>query len=97
VGMRVPLFSPDGATLALGENGGMIRLIDWQTRQEREIPAPSPDSGGVTALAFSPDGRILASGYGYSDRTIRLWDVASCKPWAPWRVIGLGLETGLFS
>jgi WD40 repeat protein len=32
---------------------------------------------GVSALAFSPDGKILATGAAYSDPDIRLWDVAS--------------------
>ncbi len=35
---------------------------------------------GITAMAISPDGRLLATGSGYSDTVIRLWEVPSMRP-----------------
>ena len=73
---RIPVFSPDGATLAIGEMNGRIRLLALPGGLTNLTSDPSPGNA-VMALAFSPDGSILASGQGYSDGTVRLWDACT--------------------
>jgi WD40 repeat protein len=57
----------------------MLCLIDL--RDGKELWKTNASKEWVTALAFSPDGKTLASGAGFdeSDTDIRLWDVASGK------------------
>jgi RNA polymerase sigma factor (sigma-70 family) len=79
-------FSPDGKTLAAGSCGipafapdegsrsEIVRLWDVETGQLHELDG---HAGGVTSLAFSPDGKILATG-GH-DGTLALWETATRK------------------
>jgi len=43
--------------------------IIWQTEKSSDL--------GMSCLAISPDGKVLASGSGYEDSSIRLWDTAT--------------------
>ena len=78
-------FSPDGQILATANglasvndtSASAIKLWDWQTgKLLQTLPLPS-QTGGIYALAFSPDNRILASGR--KDGSIQLWDTRTGK------------------
>jgi WD40 repeat protein len=61
------------AAYAISE--GRIRVIDLATGQERWTVKAADEM--VIGIAFSPDGKVLASSEGYVEGTIKLWDVSS--------------------
>jgi WD40 repeat protein len=65
-------FSPDGKTLATGNEAGHIQL--WDAATGKTLAALRGHTDKVWALAYSPDGKVLVSGS--ADKTIMLWDVA---------------------
>jgi len=70
-------FAPDGKTLALGDaHADAIRLWDLKTRKERGRFAGR--QGAITGLAFTADGKRLASAG--RDGTTIIWDLAKPQP-----------------
>jgi WD40 repeat protein len=80
-------LSPDNRRLYLPRSDSQsyrysIRCLDLATGQELWQTEPQLDFG-LTALALSPDGRVLVSGSGYEDPTIRVWDAATGRLLVP--------------
>lgn len=70
-------LSPDGSQLAVHAVSDQGPVVIWDTRSGKELHRLSAHQGEVFALAFSPDGKQLATGA--FDGTIRLWNVVSGK------------------
>ena len=61
-------------------SSGVDRIIKIWEITSREIPLLAEHTGRVNAVAFSPDGKSIATGAG--DKTIKLWDRATGLAWA---------------
>jgi WD40 repeat protein len=74
--VRSVIISPDGRTVVSGDQSGVIAWHDAGTGGL--IESRQTTAGAIQALAFSRDGRVLASGHWNGEITI--WDVPTRAP-----------------
>jgi WD40 repeat protein len=86
-GIEYVAFLPDGRTvLTCGFGNGRSKLNEvrfWDTENGRLLQSSSFSFGDATrspgCLALTPDGKTLATGGGYRDPVIQLWDTTTGK------------------
>ena len=73
-------FSPDGTRLATVSDHTTLQL--WDTANNNKPITFQKPTGWIEMLAFSPDGKMLASGgniIGRNEKMVRLWDTVTGK------------------
>jgi RNA polymerase sigma factor (sigma-70 family) len=98
------VFSPDGKLLAAGNSftlpGSTVKAGDgsvclWDVATGKELRRTAPDAAGTCSVAFSPDGKLLATGSGFGP--VRLWDAATARPVGEYKGYRSGVTSLAFS
>jgi hypothetical protein len=65
-------FSPDGSRLATAGADGLAKM--WDAATGRELLTLIGHTDSLYSLAFSPDGRYIATSSDVEDTTVKVWD-----------------------
>ncbi|GAB4160311.1 MAG: hypothetical protein Tsb009_37660 [Planctomycetaceae bacterium] len=74
-------LSPDGRTVAIASSTRSLRgkathqIVVWEVATGEKVYELTQHSGRILTIAFSPDGKFLATGS--LDRTVRIWELAT--------------------
>jgi WD40 repeat protein len=71
-------FNPNGRTLAVALAANSNTVDIWDTTTGDGVLTLIGHNGGVTSIAFSPDGETLLTGS--EDKTLELWDMTNGQP-----------------
>jgi WD40 repeat protein/tetratricopeptide (TPR) repeat protein len=71
-------WSPDGKWLAVPTSHAGDRIYVWDSAADRPPDVLPGPQGGVWAVVWSPDSKMLAAGSG--DGTVGVWGVRPCRP-----------------
>ena len=85
-------MSPDGGTAAIGSHSGAVMLIDVASGRARR--GLGPNIGSVASLAYSPDGRAVAS---MTNSAAIIWDPRLASAREVVNVPGGELQGGTFT
>jgi WD40 repeat protein len=77
-------FNPDGKRLAAGTGGGTVQLWDVRTRRWKGTIWPADELLPIEAVAFSPDGTLLAAegkvgAFFAAEKAVVVWDLRNGK------------------
>lgn len=73
--VRTVAFGPQGKLLASGDSSGIIKI--WNVDSGRCLANLRGHVSAIDGLCFNQQGTRLASVSSYSEKTVRIWDVAS--------------------